>query len=74
MLRADRLLQYGAVCFIPASNFDAVSTSMTWQGQAIALLEPSDSLPGFYGWFTITGMPDPTLKATDPGLTPTQPI
>jgi hypothetical protein len=67
-LTAAKLLQYGAVTFIPATSFDTVSVSMTWQGQTLALLEQSDELPGFLGWFTISGMPDPGLGASDPGL------
>jgi hypothetical protein len=43
---------------------------MTWQGQTIALLEPSDELPGYLGWFTIAGMPNTALYATDPGINP----
>lgn len=65
------IAQYGAVCFIPASNFDTVSGAMTWQGQTLALLTQCDELPGYWGYFTIAGMPDPTLFATDPGLNST---
>jgi hypothetical protein len=65
---ASKLLTYGSVCFIPAASFDTVSASNTWQGQTILLLEPSDELPGYYGWFTLSGMADPSLPSTDPGL------
>ena len=67
-ISASKLLTYGSVCYIPAASFDAVSANMTWQGQTIVLLEPSEELPGFYGWFTLSGMTDPGLPATDPGL------
>jgi hypothetical protein len=46
---ASKLLTYGGVCFIPAASFDTVSANMTWQGQSLLLLEPSEELPGFYG-------------------------
>lgn len=67
-LTCAKLLKYGAVCFVPASNFDTVSQSLTWQGQTLSLFEPSDELPGYYGWFNPGGMADPNLAATDPGL------
>lgn len=67
-LTAGKLIHYGAVCFIPSSSFDTVSGSMTYAGQALSLLEPSEQLPGYLGWFTISNMNDPSLAATDPGL------
>ena|SRR5690242_1382058 len=68
VLTAAKLLKYGSVCFVPASQFDTVSQSMTYAGQTILLLEQSEELPGFLAWFTIPGMPDPQLAASDPGL------
>lgn len=64
----DKLLQYGAVCFIPISQADAVQGSMTYQSQTIVLLERSDELPGFLGWFSPAGLADPSLLMSDPGL------
>lgn len=63
-----KILKFGAVCFVPASQFDAVSTGATFGGQVIVLLDPSDELPGFWGYFTLAGMPDPSMGATNPGL------
>lgn len=73
-ITAAKLLKYGSVCFIPATSFDTVSQSMSYAGQTILLLEQSDELPGFLGWFTIPGMADPNLAATDPGLDTTEAV
>jgi hypothetical protein len=67
-LTSSKLLKYGAVCFIPMSSFDAVSTGSTYGGQTILLLEANDELPGYLGYFTLAGMPQPTMGSTDPGL------
>lgn len=67
-MRVDLLLKYGAVCFIPMPALDAVQLTGTWQGQTIAVLVASDELPGYLGYFTLAGLPDPSLEVTDPGL------
>ena len=67
-MKTSKLLKYGCVCFIPIANRDLVQASMVWQGQTILELEPSEVLPGYLGWFTLAGMPQPQIEQTDPGL------
>jgi hypothetical protein len=67
-LTAAKLLTYGAVTFVPQSQFDTVSQSMTYQGQTLLLFEPSDELPGYLGWFNPGNLANPGVAASDPGL------
>jgi hypothetical protein len=67
-INVRKLLRYGSVCYIPGSNFDTVSQSMTWQGQALSELEPSEMLPGYFGWFVLPGLAQPTAAVNNPGL------
>jgi len=61
---ANKLMNTGAVLFVPYAHIDEVRASLSFNGVKLSELEQSDVLAGFLGWF------DPTAQSNSPVINP----